>query len=112
MLALVYGILAPVFFTVKAYSIRRYPNYRAIDLGIDSLIFEYLCYVCMYGAYLGLEVGPFDLSDFAYGQLIGVLFLIGKFTLTLAYAEGLGGPVNTLSVVQSIVQTVLDVLIG
>ena len=97
-MALVYGILAPVFFTIKAYSIRRYPNYKPIDLGIDSLIFEYACYVCMYFAYLGL-VGPFDMQDFIYGQIIGILFLVGKFTLTLAYAEGLGGPVNTLSVV-------------
>jgi drug/metabolite transporter (DMT)-like permease len=51
------------------------------------------------------------LEDFLYGQLIGVLYLIGKLTLTLAYAFGPGGPVNTLSTSQSIVQTLMDSLI-
>ena len=47
-IAMLYGVMAPAFFTVKAYSIRKYPDYKAWDLGIDALIFEYLCYCMMY----------------------------------------------------------------
>ena len=50
--AIAFGIAAPAFFTVKAYSIRKYPNYKAWDLGIDSLIFEYLCYCIMYAIWI------------------------------------------------------------
>ena len=52
--AIAFGIAAPAFFTIKAYSIRKYPNYKAWDLGIDSLIFEYLCYCIMYAIWLNM----------------------------------------------------------
>ena len=93
-IALMYGVAAPAFFTIKAYSIRKYPNYRTWDLAIDSLLFEYLCYVLMY--IIWIRMAGFNMTDFIYGQIVGILFLLGKLWLTLAYADGLGGPVNTL----------------
>ena len=62
---MIYGIIAPGFFTVKAYSIRKYPDYKAWDLGIDSILFEYTCYLGMYLAYLAKA--EFVLMDFVYG---------------------------------------------
>ena len=97
---MLYGVMAPAFFTVKAYSIRKYPEYKAWDLGIDALIFEYLCYCLMYLVQV-LHVG-FILEDFAWGQLVGLIYLYGKLSLTLAFAEGPGGPVNTLTSTQSL----------
>jgi len=96
LIAMIYGVTAPSFFTIKAYAIRKYDSYKAWDLGIDALIFEYICYVIMYAVYV--SISGFDLEDFFYGQVIGILFLVGKLTLTLAYAEGPGGPVGTLAV--------------
>jgi len=64
-IAMTYGVLAPGFFTVKAYSIRKYPDYIAWDLGIDSLTFEYACYVIMYAVYVAKV--SFVFEDFLYG---------------------------------------------
>ena len=38
----------------------------------------------------------FVMQDLLYGQVTGILYLLGKLWLTLAYSDGLGGPVNTL----------------
>ena len=47
----------------------------------------YICY---------LTYTPFIFKEFGYGILVGLCFLIGKQLLILAYAEGPGGPVNTI----------------
>ena len=86
-----------MFYTFKAYLIRLYSqNYLYWDLGVDSLIFEHICYSLMFTAFVYLN--GFVMVDFSYGCLISILFLIGKQTLTIAYAEGPGGPVNTIIV--------------
>lgn len=81
---------------MKAFAIRSYPEYKAFDLGIDSLILENTCYVIMYTVYVVSYAG-FNMEDFLYGELVGILFLVGKMCLVMAYATGPGGPVNTLS---------------
>ena len=64
----------------------------------------------MYIAYLSYT--PFSWIEFGYGQLIGVLFLVGKQALTLAYAKGPGGPVNAIITTQSLYQVLLDVYVA
>jgi len=96
--AILIGVLSPGLYTLKAFAIRSYPEYKAFDLGIDSLIFENFCYIIMYFIYVFYYAG-FVMEDFLYGQLVGILFLIGKMCLVMAYATGPGGPVNTLSTV-------------
>jgi hypothetical protein len=81
-------------------------DYKAWDLGIDGLIFESLCYTIMYLVYIYYE--GFVLSEFVYGQIISILFFVGKQSLTIAYAEGPGGPVNTIVITQSLYQVILD----
>ena len=93
--AIIWGLVSPIFYTTKAYCIRVYcANYKAWDLGIDGLIFESLCYTIMYIVYI--YYSGFVFSEFLYGQVISVFYLIGKQTLCMAYAEGPGGPVNTI----------------
>jgi hypothetical protein len=105
--AIIWGLISPVFYTIKAYIIRMYcANYKAWDLGIDGLIFESLCYTIMYLVYIYYE--GFVLSEFVYGQIISILFFVGKQSLTIAYAEGPGGPVNTIVITQSLYQVILD----
>ena len=50
--AVILGICTPALFTIKAFCIRRYPQYSPWDLGVDALILEHLCYVCMYISYI------------------------------------------------------------
>lgn len=89
------GIICPIGYTFSAFSIRKFcKNYTTWDLGIDALICEHSCYCCMYVAYL--TYSPWRWEEFIYGQLVGILFLVGKQTLIMAYAEGPGGPVNTI----------------
>ena len=76
---------------------------------MDASIIENVCYVAMYLSFISKK--GFVMEDFLYGQVVGIMYVIGKLSLTLAYAHGPGGPVNTLSTVQSIVQTVMDSLI-
>ena len=99
-IAIVIGLCTPVFYTAKAWIIRKYcKDYKSWDLGVDALIFEYTCYTIMYGFYLSYT--PFSEVEWWYGCLISILFLIGKQTLCIAYAEGPGGPVNTIVITQS-----------
>ena len=93
--AIIVGLCIPLTYTFKAYAIRKYcTNYKSWDVGIDSLICEHLCYCCMYICYLTYT--PWNWKEFWYGQLVGILYLYGKQSLTMAYAEGPGGPVNTI----------------
>ena len=99
--------LTPVFYTMKAYYIRVYcREYKTWDLGVDSLIFEQLCYTLMYIAYVLMK--GFSLYELAIGQVVSILFLIGKQSITIAYGEGPGGPVNAILLTQSIYQVLLD----
>ena len=50
----------------------------------------------MQAIYIVYYVG-WNTEDFIYGQLVGLLFLVGKMCLVMAYSTGPGGPVNTLS---------------
>ena len=108
--AIFWGLMCPIFYTVKAYIIRKYSQeYEYWDLGVDALIFEQLCYCLMYGVYI-YDKG-WNLEEFLYGQLISLLFLVGKQTLTVAYATGPGGPVNSLVITNSLYQMLLDVFV-
>lgn len=53
----------------------------------------------------------FSSEDLGWGCVVSILFLVGKQTLTMAYAEGPGGPVNTIAVTQSLYQVLLDVFV-
>ena len=51
--ALGWAILCPVWITIKSYAIRKYAtDYNSFDMGIDGLIFEYLCYSLFYIVYV------------------------------------------------------------
>ena len=64
--AIIWGLICPIFYTIKAYAIRVYcDNYEAWDLGIDGQIFENLCYCLMYLVYIYYE--GFVFSEFIYG---------------------------------------------
>lgn len=109
--AIVIGLVSPLFYTFKSYVIRAYcEQYVPWDLGIDALVCEHGCYCIMYGFYLSYT--PFLWREWWYGCLISILFLVGKQALTLAYAEGPGGPVNTITITQSFYQTILDVYVA
>ena len=64
----------------------------------------------MYLVWLRYE--GFSEVDFAYGQVVSLCFVLGKLWITIAYADGLAGPVNTLMSCQSPVAVVLDRLVG
>ena len=59
-----------------------------------------------------LQIDGFNLQDLIYGQIVGILFLLGKLWITISYSDGLAGPVNTLMSCQSPVAVVLDRLVG
>ena len=99
--AILLGLLCPMFYAGKAFIIRKYlRDYPVWDCGIDSLFMEHLCYCIMFAFYHTDH--PFILKEVLYGCLISVLFVIGKQTLTIAYARGPGGPVNTIIITQSL----------
>ena len=98
--ALGIGMLTPFCYTFKAFAIRKFcANYKAWDVGIDALIFEHLAYCIMYIGYL--TYAPWRWEEFIYGQIVGLFYLVGKQTPTMAYSEGPGGPVNTIVITQS-----------
>jgi len=53
----------------------------------------------------------FVYSQFLWGCLVSLLFLVGKQSLCVAFAEGPGGPVNAIVITQSLYQVILDIAI-
>jgi hypothetical protein len=110
LISLGFGVLVPVFITIKCYFIRKYAEgYKSVDMGIDALIFEKLCYCLLYVGYV--RDHGFDVKQFVYGTIVGVLYLLGKLFACIAYDEGPGGPVNTIMMTQSLYQFVLTLTI-
>lgn len=50
--AILFGVLAPLCISVKTLCLRKYPDYKSFDLGIDSALLEYTCYCIMYVVYV------------------------------------------------------------
>lgn len=96
-IAIIIGLLCPLLYTFKAFAIRKWcNNYKAWDVGVDALICQHVVFCFMFIAYLTYT--PWRWEEFIYGQIVGVMYLIGMQSLTLAYAEGPGGPVSTIIV--------------
>ena len=93
--AIMLGLLAPIFFTIKGFAVRKWAqHYDSVDLGIDAQLAENLCYSCMFFAYLSHY--EFSWSDLAYGCVVSIFLVVAKTILVVAYAEGPGGPINTI----------------
>lgn len=61
-IAIVWALISPTFYTLKAYIIRKYcDGYKPWDLGIDAIYLE-----------------GFNFEEFLYGQIVSILYLIGK----------------------------------
>ena len=100
-LTLLFAFLPSFCYTIKGFSIRVFANdYKSWDLGIDALILEQFCYVLMYIYYIYGVPTAFNLDEFLWGHVVSVLYLIGKQSLAVAYAEGPGGPVGALVATQ------------
>jgi len=54
--ALVWGLITPVWFTVKAFYIRKFEGkYKSWDIGIDAILFESIFYCILLVVYLNMD---------------------------------------------------------
>ena len=108
-LAVLFGILAPLFWTTKAYFLRRsieQKSFKTWDVGIDHMLYQSAIQTLIYVTYLGSHA--FELHLFLEGLLVGVFFLLGGIFATMAFQTGPGGPINAIITTQIIYQTVIN----
>ena len=96
-LAVLFGLSAPLLWTFKFTCARRTyerRDFRAFDLGMDSVFFANIYGFIVYAIYLAHN--PFKWDEFIEGQIVGVFFLVGMVLDVMAYDYGPGGPINAI----------------
>ena len=96
-IAVSFGILTPIFWTIRAYYVRltvEDKSFDVLDMSVDTLFFQFFIALIIYLIYLAQN--PFILSDFVEGNVAGFFILMGTIFNINALRFGPGGPVNAL----------------
>jgi len=110
-LAVLFGILGPIFWTFKAFFLRsaiERKTFKTWDIGVDHTLYQAAFQTLIFVAYVCTN--ELSMDEFWQGQLVGVFFLMGGVFATMAYESGPGGPINAIITTQIIYQTAINAM--
>ncbi len=113
-IAVLFAVLAPLFWTTKAYFARKSIEAKLFittrDLALDSALFHSSSQTVLFCIYLWFNSEGVSFSHFLQGQLTGAFFLLGGIFAMKGIETGPGGPVNALMSTQIIYQTTFNAI--
>ena len=112
-LAIATALLTGVILTINAIVLRHYVKYihiSPLQLNFDGGLIQMAVLMVLFFIYVR-EHGMYEWFDFCESIFASLLSMAANITLSQAFAIGLGGPVQGINNLMSVVQTVMAALI-
>lgn len=113
MMAIATAVFCGMILTINAVLLRHYVKVMKItsmQLNTDGGIIQMFVLVILFTLYVR-DNGMYDTFDLLEGILASFLSMCASITLAQAFSVGLGGPVQGINNLMSVVQTVMAALI-